>query len=408
MPGSYSRRDFLAGVLATGTLSAAATYFAPGGRTIPPVTLRLVTGVDPTGARDLLILMWNQANPHTTVTTVEVEGSSTDQRNAMASRVTSRDADILNLDIIDIPYFQSEGYIVPVELEAVEEFLQKPLLPSRLGNPESNQYWAAPFNTDVGMLFERIATGQALPGEPGLADVIDGLPDGSQWIAGHLKASSSSSAEAFTINILEHALSRDAEILHPETGMPARELERWQDSLEPLRTAITKGRLTLGDGEEDTRNRFSDLRLPYMRNWPVKYRELQMLGDQDVQASQIYVRSLPRGILGGQSLALVENSTQNSRASEFIRFLTSGPAQKILASYGLAATKTEAYTDPALTPFIPHLVDIRGAIEHATPRPVHHNYNAAAQVIFTHTSRLLEEGTALSTRFVEDLQMAIA
>src|SRR5215468_5681357 len=107
MSEGYSRRDFLAGVLVSGTLSAAALYLAPGGRPLPSVSLALLTGTDSTGARQLLVDMWNQTNPNTTVNLKPVTGSTVDQRNEMIVAAESGTADILNLDIIDIPYFAS-------------------------------------------------------------------------------------------------------------------------------------------------------------------------------------------------------------------------------------------------------------------------------------------------------------
>jgi len=411
MDRRYSRRDFLAGVLATGTLSAAAMYFAPGGRPIPSVTLKLVTGVDPTGARDLLIEIWNRANPRKTLEREEVTGSTADQRAAMISRVTSGNADILNLDIIDIPYFQSKGYITPIELENVDEFLPKTLMASKLGDSESMEFWAAPFNTDVGMLFERssddpVSLDNQSP--PTISDVIDRVPDGSFQFAGQLQPASSSTEEAFAVNVLEHALSRNERILRGENGMPAKELEVWQNALVPLRAAITNKRITLCDSEDETREKFRTQKLSYMRNWPRQYRELQQLDDPDVKASRIQVHPLPVGILGGQSLALVEKSTQGSHASEFIRFATGVSAQKILASYGLAATHNGAYTDPNLRAFIPHLEKIKGAVEDASMRPIHRNYNVFSEDLVFHMQRLLRQGVELPTQFVDDLQKALS
>jgi multiple sugar transport system substrate-binding protein len=384
MTFEYSRRDFLAGVLATGTLAAVGTYFAPGGRPGPSITLRFVTGRDPTGGRDLLISQWNRANPRARVEVDEITGSTVDQRDAMISRVTSGNADVLNLDIINIPYFQSRGHITPIELQGVDEFIPNTLLASKLGDPGATQAWAAPFNTDVGMLFTRLGADPAAADatEPTLATVIDGLvPDRSRQFAGQLRPLSSSSNEAFVVNVLEHALSRNENILQGDNGMPARELEAWQHALQPLRVAIGAERILLCDSEDDTRDKFA--------------------------RSAVRVGSLPAGILGGQSLALAATSPQVSRAAEFIHFLTSVESQKVLASYGIAPTRKGAYADPNLRAFIPHLEQIRGAVEQARPRPVHPSYAAFSEAFVPPMRQLLEQGEDLTTRFVEDTQNAL-
>jgi multiple sugar transport system substrate-binding protein len=406
----YSRRDFLAGVLATGTLAAVGTYFAPGGRPGPSITLRFVTGVDLTGARDLLISQWNRANPRARVQVDEVIGSSPDQTAAMISKVTSGNADILNLDIINIPFFASRGYIAPIELQDVDEFLPNTLLASKLEDPGATQHWAAPFNTDVGMLFRRIETDPAAAEntEPTLATVIDSfVPDRSRQFAGQLRPLSSSADEAFAVNILEHALSRDENILQGDNGMPARELEVWQHALQPLRVAVSAERILLCDSEEDTRDKFRTQSPTYMRNWPVKYRELQQFNDPDVARSRIRVGPLPIGILGGQSLAVATTSTDADRAADFIHFLTSVESQKVLASYGIAATRKGAYADTNLRAFIPHLEQIRGAVEQSRPRPIHPNYAEFSKAFVPHMERLLEQGMDLTTQFVDDIQNAL-
>ena len=98
--GGFSRRDFLAGALLTGTLSAVGTFLTPGGSTPPSVTVDFITGSEPSGALDLLVRMWNQANPRAVVNLVTAGGESTkDQRDAMINRIEKGTADVLNLDI---------------------------------------------------------------------------------------------------------------------------------------------------------------------------------------------------------------------------------------------------------------------------------------------------------------------
>ena len=60
MPDLYSRRSFLAGVLAAGTLSTTAGYLFTRRS---PVTLTLVTGADPTGGRVVILEFSKPRNP---------------------------------------------------------------------------------------------------------------------------------------------------------------------------------------------------------------------------------------------------------------------------------------------------------------------------------------------------------
>jgi multiple sugar transport system substrate-binding protein len=400
----YSRRDFLAGVLATGTVAAVGTYFAPGGRSI---TLNFVTGVDPTGARDRLVDMWNDANPRAFVRVDQLSDSAVDAQAAMISKVASGNADVLNLDVIDIPFFRREGHIEPIALPDHAEFLPATLVASKLESPGEDMFWAAPFNADVGMLFERVAAGVADSDREGptLKAVVDQLRGGPPGrFAGQLDLESTETGEAFAVNVLEHALSRDDRILQRGSGAPTLELNVWQAALQPLRESLAAGQITPSGSEDDTRSQFSQKGLTYMRNWPVEYRKLQTDGDEDAKRGGVRVTSLGVGVLGGQSLALAARSfaadpfgTARAAATDFIRFLTGEPAQKILAAYGFPPSRKGAYTDDRLKAFIPHLGTVRGAVEDARPRPVDPDYPEFSATTFVPTMRRVLKGEDLWT-----------
>ena len=405
----FSRRDFLAGALATGTLSAAATYLTPGGRAISSAEIRFATGIDLTGARDLLIEMWNRANPQSTVTLKPVKGSTLDQRNAMIDLVKGGDADVLNIDVIHIPFFQENKYLAEVEPEDLNGFLPQCLLTSRLGDPKSTTFWAVPFNTDVGMLFQRLVSDFGPETQPpSLAQAVDTLvADGSARFAAQLQSEPSSSEEAFVVNVLEHALSRDRGLLDPARGLPTLDAKRWREALDPLRTAVVRSRVTRAATEDTTRETFQKNILSFMRNWPVKYRELQQFGDSDARTSRLRVSELPVGILGGQSLAVAANADNVDRATDFIRFMTGLPAQKVLASYGLPPVRAGAYDESSVQAFIPHLKAVQAAVEKAQPRPVSPKYSDFSRVVVTYVAGLLDEGRDLTTDFTDDMAKAL-
>jgi multiple sugar transport system substrate-binding protein len=408
MPERYSRRDFLIGALTCGTLTAGSLYLLPGGRSTPAIELTLVTGADDTGARELLVNMWNRANPTATVRTIVVQGDTGDQRREMVGLARSGQADILNLDIIHIPHFAREELITPIEIDNPNVFLDRTLVANRVDG-DSRRFWAVPFNTDVGLLFQRVSDDAPAPDRVTLADVIDDAPPDSRRFVGQLRPTASVSHEAFVVNILEHALSRDPDIL-TEDGSPSYDLPRWRNALEPLVAGVADGRIALADTEANTIDQFmatDTVRPQAMRNWPVAYRTLQERNDTDVRAGRIRVDSLPIGVLGGQSLAIASGSRHRSAAAEFIRFVTDEAAQKVLAAHGLAPTRIAAYNDTNLRAFIPHLATVRGAVETARPRPIHANYAAFADAVVRHGQALLHEGTELPPQFIEDLVVSL-
>jgi multiple sugar transport system substrate-binding protein len=255
MLDGYSRRDFLLGVLATGALSATATYYIPGGRGLPrtrEIQLRLDTGSDETGAHKLLKDIWERGHPDIKIELVDLSRSTNDQKATMTGDAESGKADILNLDVINIQEFANKGLISEIDLEDVDGFLpitRRPAIKRRTGKTfnesDSNPYWAAPFNADAGMVFERVSTDRPLPDSQNtLSSIIDKrVPKRSQGFAAQLPTQpGSASREAFVVNVLEHALSRTEDILDAD-GMPNWDLTAWQAALEPLRTAIVEGKI---------------------------------------------------------------------------------------------------------------------------------------------------------------------
>lgn len=190
--------------------------------------------------------------------------------------------------------------------------------------------------------------------------------------------------------------------------MPVYDLRRWQRALEPLRRAIVTRRVLPVDNELTTLTEFVGERRPrYMRNWPVRYRELQQMNNPDVQQGRIKVHPLPVGILGGQSLAVARKSRHQALARRLINFLTGDEAQKVLAAHGLVPTRLAAFSDANLLAFIPHLDGIRRAVESAYPRPVHANYEAFSKAVVRHVRPLIHDGTELPSMFIDDIRAAL-
>jgi len=385
-------------------LTAATTYRLSGGRKLPSVELNLVTGSDATGGRQLLIDMWNHANPHARVRVTTAGNNTADQKRQMIAEASNRTADIVNLDTIDIAGFARDQLIAPFRLPESNLFLPN-VLDAGHRTADPKLFWAAPFNTDVGVLFERV-TSDADPGVDGLRAAMGAVRDGSQGLIAQLGPASSASYEAFVVNVLEHALNQDEKILTDNVY----DVGKWRQALAPLHSAILAKRITLADNEQDSLGEFvahHDRR--FMRNWPVAYRTLQQNNDADVKAGRIRVHPLPIGILGGQSLAIVSNSRYHDQATDVIDFLTGPEAQKVLAAHGLAPTRNLVYGDANLTAFIPHLVTLLGAVENARPRPVHYRYGAFSAAVVKYVQPFLRgsKGTELSPAFTDEIGRAL-
>jgi multiple sugar transport system substrate-binding protein len=259
MADLYSRRSFLAGVLAAGTLSTGAVYLTT--RT-SSITLKLVTGADPTGARDLLISMWHELNPKIRIDVEEIDSSTNDQ----LEKFLATSADIYNLDIIHIRKFGEDGLLRPIDPEA-ELSLLDPIRRVCETTDPPGKYWALPFNADVGMLFRRISDKATLDEPPTLKKVVAEAPE--QFV-GQLETGGTQTDEAFVVNVLEHALAQDEAIL-PAEGEISYNLGQWRTALQPLTDVIRARRVRRAAGEEETTRIFREEDLRYMRNWPVEF-----------------------------------------------------------------------------------------------------------------------------------------
>jgi multiple sugar transport system substrate-binding protein len=322
----------------------------------------------------------------------------------MQDLAASGNVDIVNLDIIHVPEFAKEGLISPITLVDPGEIFES--IRHALRVPDaSDRYWAAPFNTDVGMLFDRRPADDDAT-EVSLWRTLDAVPAGEARFVGQLNPDQSTSYEAFVVNILEHALSVDSGILSPN-GTVSRDLGRWQEALAPLVAAVRAGKVVRAGNEDQSRQAFrADPTRRYMRNWPLQYRELQKEGDADARATRIRLSPLDRGVLGGQNLALVANSPNAEPAKRFIDFMTGRPAQKVLAAYGLAPVRFDVYEDADFRMLAPHLDRLRTAVERARPRPITPNYSQFSDTVRVHTQALLDGGR-LTSEFIDQLHAAL-
>lgn len=387
----YSRRSFLAGVLTAGTLSAAGGYVLTRRES---VTLRLATGVDGTGGRRLLVTMWNELNPDARIETKEVNSSTRDQYD----QFLGTEADIFNLDVIHIPRFADEGRIVPITPR--NEISLLPLVRRLSERPGTSDFWALPFNADVGMLYRRITDKTVADPEPKLRDVLATSP--GQFV-GQLDTVSPQTDEAFVINVLEHALAQDEAIL-TDDGTLSFSLGQWREALGPLAAAVKAKRIGTEAGEDDTTRTFQRSGLRYMRNWPVSYPAVYQAERNKRDTADIRLGGLPIGIIGGQSLAISAASEHKEAAEAAIHFLTNASSQLHLAKYGFAPTGLDAYIDAGLRESLPHLNHIRYAVESGRPRPAHKRYAEFAELFADHTHRYLYDGEQLTQRFIEDIQ----
>lgn len=392
----YSRRSFLAGALTAGMLSTAASFLLTRRESI---TLTLATGVDDSqGGRGQLITMWNELNPDTQIKPLLINSTTQDQYY----KFVQSPADIYNLDVIHIPRFRAEGRIKPVK-PGNDISLLAPVKRLCAVDDSDTEFWAVPWNTDVGMLYRRVTDRSSSGGEPTLKSMLSTPP--GQFV-GQLDTVGSQTDEAFVINMLEHALAQDDAILDTD-GVVSTNLGQWAAAFSPLREALRRKRVVAEAGEAGTITTYERRNLRYMRNWPVYFPAVDGSERDDPGTLQIALGRLPTGIIGGQGLAVSAHSRHRSEAERVIHFLTDTPAQKLLATYGFAPTGVDAYIDADVQEARPELSLVRYAVEQSRPRPVHQGYAAFSDAFKRHVHDYLYTDRDLSPQFIEDMKVAV-
>jgi multiple sugar transport system substrate-binding protein len=337
-------------------LSGADLSVSPGSQPVRP---------DDAGMYSELVDWWNKyEEPATKIHVVldTVSGAATAEHSEMLADAESGDSrfDIYNLDNEWVPEFAAGHFIRSLRGQLrPKDFLDRPMD----SGTYDNQPYAAPFTTDVGLLYYRTD----LVSQADLASVkssFGGLVQlARQVMAGHPGlttgyAGQFASYEGLTVNLLEiiHAAGGEAFRGNGTIRDPAAVVE----GLTQLSDALTSGATgvipaaELGYTESQAVADFAAGDAVFMRNWPVYYQQLVTAkGKGSSQlAADIGVAPLPfPSVLGGQDLAIAQASPHSAAALQVIKYLTSAQAERCLfAVAGFPATRASAYADDASLP----------------------------------------------------------
>ncbi|MFJ3928364.1 extracellular solute-binding protein [Streptomyces sp. NPDC090022] len=339
---------------------------APAGAAEPAGDIVVASGRDVTGKggiRQKLIDQWNQRQQEKgsghRARLVELPGSADQQRSQLLGALQSGSAeyDVVNLDVTWVPEFADAGLVRPLPDSLVDE----DVIPSVAATARwAGKVYAAPFNSDVGLLFYRRdhlkhagVTTTELGNDVAWSTVQElSAAVGRSAPSGYEKGWTTQLApyEGLTVNGIEAFASATTDFrLTDSAGRYTGSVDVLEDGLRELRNR-TQPPYTLGDAtgsdEAESLGDFADGRTAFLRHWPYAYRTLhQSLTDQ-----QLGVAPLPgRAVLGGQNLAVAKASQRPAAARALIEFLTGPESERCLLDAGFAATRQSAYTSKSLT-----------------------------------------------------------
>jgi multiple sugar transport system substrate-binding protein len=374
------------GILAA-ALAAAACAASVAGCAPPPgndpwgapagggVTVTIVTGTDssisagdePVSAADTgmyreLTDWWNQHEALVTGITMRLEvidgGSATVDHSEMLGAAQAGDGryDIYNLDGQWVPEFAAAGYIRLLDGHLdTSGFLRQPLAS---GRDTAGRLYAAPFTTDVGLLYYRtdlvprarsLGTFGAVMQAASKASAKD--PEITQGYAGQF-----AEYEGLTVNLLEIIRGYEKDAIGPDGTIrdPAAVAVGLQQLVDQVGQGGQIPGSELSATEAQSFTAFATGKAVFMRNWPIYYNRIatSALPGSSQVARHFDVAPLPfPSVLGGQDLAISTASPHPAEALQVIRFLTSAQAERCLfAVGGFPATRQDAYAEGGALP----------------------------------------------------------
>jgi multiple sugar transport system substrate-binding protein len=314
-------------------------------------------------------------------------------------RARNSSIDVMSIDIIYPAQFAASQWTVPITDEQWpvserEKYLQGPIK----GCTYQGKIWAAPFRTDLGLLYYR-------------TDLVDKPPETWDQLYDTAKSVSPSKVkygyvwqgsqyEGLVCDFVEVLHSYGGYVLDPNDstkvtvnsaqGKQALEqMVRWVGTISPAAvTTYTEepARLTWQNGDS-----------AYMRNWPYAY---VTSTQADKIKGKFDIASLPSGgggnvghsAIGGWNLAINAYSKNQPEAWEFIKYMLQTEAQKqgaIGASW--TVTLQSAYDDSEVQSKQPLFTKLKPILQNALPRPVSPRYSNVSDAIQKHVFAALKK-----------------
>ncbi len=342
---------------------------------VPSAQLVIATGVDVTGKngiRKRLVDAWNEKqerekSPYR-ARAVILPGSADLQRSQMLAALQSGSAgyDIVNLDVTWVPEFAAAGLVreLPKEFADDDDILPKVAATARW----KGKVYAAPYNSDVGLLYYRrdyLVDGAGISDETlkRLAgsrttwdDVVPLMNAVDTWALANKSDKSKNYRSAWTsqLSAREGLTVNGTEAFASAGVKPTDEDGTYSASPEELKKGVAEFRKrtdashtlegAFESDEAGTLKDFAEGRTAFLRHWPYAYRTLHaVLGDR------LGVVPLPgAAALGGQNLAVARNPAMPEErveaALDLVEFLTGRISERCLLDAGFAATRKSAYT----------------------------------------------------------------
>jgi len=310
------------------------------------------------------------------------------------------DYDMVLMDIVWLPKFAKQGWLVPLDEWFSKEEKSKFLPGDIEGSIYKGRTYRVPLQTDAGILYYRkdlLEAGEYASPKTWkefieIAGKLQNKPDiwgfvfqGKQY-------------EGLICNFLEILWSFGGDVFDEEGNLVLNS----QEGIEALKfmydlvhtyQVTPEGVVTYE--EEETRHIFQEGRAVFCRNWPYMWKLAQE--ENSPVKGKIGMSVLPskKGIqshstLGGWGFGISKFSKNKEACIRFIEYITSYESQKKLHfKSGIVPTRRALFKDKDILKQNPFYSDLYKILLSAKPRPVHPDYSQVSDVLRRFVHRVL-------------------
>jgi multiple sugar transport system substrate-binding protein len=401
-----TRRDFCKGVMGMGVAGSALIPLLAGcdlaspstndSKPSPvanggPTSIVWQTEHDDVGTYSSLADAFNAVNKYGIHVTVrDTSGEQTHNDLVDILRAKQGSPDVVSMDVIWTEEFASGGFVMPLDTlwpaSERQGYLSTPLA----GSTYQGKLWAAPFRTDIGLLYYR-------------TDLINSAPrtwDDFMTLAQSKQVKSKTrygyvwqgkKFEGLVCDFLEILSSCGGSVLDPRNPKQITvNSPETRQALKLMQSFMTISPPdVLDQDEERSAAIWESGDAAFMRNWPAFIAVTNNSGKPEI-ARNFDVAALPSAIpgtttsscVGGWGLGINAYSKQKDAAWEFIQWMLQEDAQKFAAiDASFTVTLKSVYHDPSVLGQNPLYSKLPSIIEHAQLRPQSPKYPDISQAI---------------------------
>lgn len=299
-------------------------------------------------------------------------------------RARSHSNDLISLDIVYPAQFAEQQWTVPIDeskwpSSERAKYLQGPIK----GCTYNGKLWAAPFRTDLGLLYYRK---DLVPTPPQTWDELtksaasvspSRVKYGYVWQGSQYEGLVCDFVEVlygFGGTVLDANDTTKVTINSQQALQALTMMTSWVGGISPAAVTTYTEDLSLAAWEQGN--------AAYMRNWPYAYVKSNNAQESKIP-NKFDIASLPHGgseanghsAIGGWNIAINAYSQQQDASWEFIKYTLSPESQKA-AAIGASYTVTlqSVYDDPDVLAKVPLFGKLKPILQNALPRPVSPKY----------------------------------